>query len=421
MVDGGDAMTDGGGCANPLPSDLVVRRLARVADMNGDAADDILVWGRLASGNGVASAYLILGGQPLQLSCFDRQFTFGASTAIELIDAWVGDITTDAVPDLLLFARDDSPAAEYLVHFYEGTTGGFETTPQVVRASKTNFQSTIGGSLANPTPGYVIAWSGASREVVFGGSEEQIGGFELNTNNVLLDAKTLRQDMGGSQPLGLSGIEDLGVHYGSSPQEIVVVLAGSVQVIRHTGVRDQFETFYDFQATPANLTNSQPKFARFYPESLGNSETLAVAPVEQVGYDVITYDRAGGIVVRLISASSDAAGRTMQDLIFEFVGGEPDMIDLVAMLESNTASELVVYPDVDLDNPTIATPSPVKLTLARGTNALAIGNFDGNAATPEQIVAFSTSPGGTLGACYQYVSASPLPCLKPCGAAATCP
>lgn len=393
----------------PLPPNLLLRRIARVAS-NGanDTNDDVFVWGRTDNGNGTSAAYLVRGREPMELRCYDRAFTFGTSS-IEIVDTWFGDLSRDSNPDLLLLARDDGPNNNYLINLYPGISGGgVEALPIERAASRTTFSSSIGGSLFTPFPAYITAWTSSTEAgVVFGGIHAPYGAlvYDSDQSTILTPMPTQEGSMG--LQFDSRAVQDMIRYTGSDPNRLLVVTNKHVYVIEHDeGSADAFTKI----GSTTELTNDLQRFVRPWRQLYGNNELVAVTQ-DNGGFDIITYDGTTTRVRRL-AGGNELDGGTFEDLAFGNLDGDTSL-DLVALVSNNSAAKLVIYRNLVFGTNTVTSASAKFITLPKSHNILAVGDFDGDATTPDSILALQTSVTGPLGRCVHFVAESA--CLAECG------
>ncbi|MCX5742233.1 MAG: hypothetical protein NT062_07035 [Proteobacteria bacterium] len=140
-----------------FPAGLVLRG-ATVGDLDrrtgGNLADDILVWGR-ENGTGDAHVYLMSGHPEMTGTCYDDRFDF-VQAAVDPIDVWIGEVTGDTDPDMLMLANEDAGMGTEII-LRAGDAMGFPTTEVTSTTLPTGglFQTPWGGTLASPLPAFV--------------------------------------------------------------------------------------------------------------------------------------------------------------------------------------------------------------------------------------------------------------------------
>jgi hypothetical protein len=144
------------------------------------------------------------------------------------------------------------------------------------------------------------------------------------------------------------------------------------------------------------------------------TKTIAVTEANDGDFDLIRVDHAGPPDVLLFDAQIDRMDVRDLALAYADADAEPD---LMVLAETATGTELTVFLDLVFTDPATS-KVPIKATLPSGRNLLAVGNFDGNAATPEQIFALSTT--GAVVGCYHVVPGAPQSCIVTCDLSA-CP
>ncbi|MDX2089232.1 MAG: hypothetical protein SFX73_15355 [Kofleriaceae bacterium] len=400
--------------ATPLPADLLLRRISRIGNYDNDTNDDVFVWGRTQSGQGTSAAYLVRGREPMELRCYDRAFAF-TGNAVEILDTWFGDLTRDSSSDLLLFARDDGPNNAYLTHLYPGLpAGGVAGTPDERAGSKNTFSSPIGSSLFDPYPAYIAGWTSTEEAgVVFGGINAPYGALVFDSGLNTIQAPMVMQDMatGNGMFFSSEAVQDMIPYNNTDPHRFLVVTNANVDIMAHVaGTPATFEKLGGRTALSDNL----PRFVRAWRHLYGNSELVAATQASG-GFDIITYDGTAPRVRRL-QAGSELDGRTHEDIAFGNLDGDTSL-DLVALVSNNSAAQLIVYRNLVFGTDTITATAPRSITLPKSHNILAVGDFDGNASTPDTILALQTGVNGSLGRCLHFVVANA--CLAECSA--TCP
>lgn len=422
--DGGTDGPDGdaAGCpagTTPLPSDLVVRPIAEVADFDpgaGNTNDDLLVWGRDRNGLGEPHAYLIAGRDPMNLDCFDRAFPFPGT---EPIDLWVGEVTGDGNPDLVMLGRDDGSSNDYPIHLYVGLpTGGVGPSAQVRSGDQKVYNAgtgNLGGSLGAPQPGYVVGWtSTTAREVVFGGLHEPLGSLE-HSSSLQPPVLVRNQTTNPTEALGVDAIQDVVVHTGSNPQQLIAFTQEAVFTFSHTQRTAEGSHFEPIGQ--AALTDPRARSIR-HRRALVAGQTI-VATESATGFDLVRVSDTGSPSVLELQAP-DVIDESINrhDLALAQIDDDTDL-DLVALVSTSSTAMLWVYPKLTF-GPAVTAQSPISLSLPLGTNILAVGDFDGSAATPDQILALTSSVSSRLGSCYQVLPGSPTPCIAACGST-SCP
>ncbi|MEO8699294.1 MAG: VCBS repeat-containing protein [Kofleriaceae bacterium] len=385
------------------PSELVIRSQTMIADLDGNGREDLVLWGREAGGTGRASVFVALSREPLVFGCYDLALPLGN---VEPLDVWAGDVTGDGNADLVVAMRD---ATTYPIHLYRGSGGGvIEPVPDIQAPIAAQYGSNVGGMLTDSLPVFVLPYRDAGTEVIFGGLNEPFAGLLVTTT--LEHDVLVRDDATPAGALTAGQYEELGVQ-GTDPQRLIAF--GNSEVFALANVARDAGTSR-FQHTGQTMLHGPgPQAVRFLREPL-DMAMLAVTEANEGDFDLVRVEATGPPEVMLFPADIDRMN--VRDLALANVDDSPG-VDFVVLAQTSVNMQLTVFRDLVLADPASAKVA-IQASLPLAANLLAVGNFDGEASTPDQILVLSTT--GATATCHHVVAGAPQACVVPCDVA-ECP
>jgi hypothetical protein len=407
-----------------FPADLRLRRLSEVGDIDrrdNGTGDDVVVIGRVGNAMGQAFAYVLQGHPGMTGTCYDRSYPFQQTHDVEPIDIWLGEASGDALPDLLLMGREtDRNPTEIEIVLYAGDDTRQPVTKKVMTFPlATPFQNEWGGSVLSPEPAYLVAWARSTapiRHVFAGGLYFDPATIAITPNPLdfgsVLNARP-PPPVGDTNPITAQAVQEANVHAVGDPQEVVMLVQDAVFRVRKIddGTGRSYETG---GSTPVGSPGQ--RYARFAKQPVdigGVMTTIGATQRSPFGYYIMRIDGpfAKPPTVQEFQTGPDPSGSI--DIAIAFVDANPAP-DFIGLTIDDMDVVLQVSPNLDF---TLAQVRADSLVERRITNAatndygiLAVGDFDGVASTPDQILMISSAPGVNPALCFQLTAGQLVPC-----------
>ena len=395
----------------PFPANLVLRHIATVGDLDRrSGADDIVVWGRESNGTGAAHVYLMSGHPEMTGTCYDERYDF-LQAAVEPVDVWIGDTTGDAHPDLVMLGTEDgSQVTEIIVRAGDATTG----LPSTPAASTTipvdnRFQTPWGGTLTSWLPAFITAWQATPSTPgrIFA------GGVYFNPASIQVSVSSGQPTLGpilaaeatGQTHLTELGVQDVYIHAGTPEQPIMLTQTELFRLSHNTdgGTIAEFDRL-GMTALPGGSAQRGVRFAK--------------RPIDG-GSLGLEYDANSGLqAIQIIGTANEPAVFKQLEVPSNFPldfaiasldgNARPDIVVLKPDA-AGVSQFLTVYPNFTLSP--FHVDSAQTVAIPPGYHMLAVGDFDGNPATPDQILVLSGTISEIPAKCFELQPA----CLAVCG------
>jgi hypothetical protein len=414
------------GCAGRMtfPADLKLRRLSEVGDIDrrdNGTGDDVVVIGRVGNGIGQAFAYLMQGHPGLTGQCYDRSYPLQQTHDNEPIDMWLGDASGDGLPDLLLMGREtDRNPTEIELVLYAGDASRQPATKKVLNFPlSTPFQNEWGGTVTSPEPAYLVVWGRSApaplRHVFAGGLYYDPATISL-TQPPLAFGSVLGArppPPGDTNPITFQAVQEAHVHAVGDPQEVVMLVQDAVFRLRKMddGTGRSYETG---GSTPVGTPGQRyARFARRPVDIGGVMTTIGATQRSPFGYFIMRVDGpfSKAPTVQDFLTGPDPSGSIGIAIAFVDADPAPDFIGLTI---DDMDVVLQVSPNLDFTLPSVRADSLVELRLTGAATddygILAVGDFDGVASTPDQLLVMSSSPGTHPAKCFQLTAGALVPC-----------
>ena len=414
------------GCAGrtSFPADLRLRRLSEVGDIDrrdNGTGDDVVVIGRVGNATGQAFAYVMQGHPGMTGTCYDRSYPFQQTHDVEPIDMWLGEVSGDALPDLLLMGREtDRNPTEIEIVLYAGDSTRQPATKKVTTFPlSTPFQNEWGGTVTSPEPAYLLTWARQTaplRHVFAGGLYYDPATIAIAPNplsfGTALGARP-PPPVGDTSPLTTQAVQEANVHAVGDPQEVIMLVQDAVFRLRK--VDDGTGRSYEI-STVTPVGSPGQRFARFAkrPVNIGGElTTIGATQRSPNGYYIMRID---GVfpkppTVEPFTTGPDPSGSA--DIAIAFIDSNPAP-DFIGITIDDMDAVLQVSPNLDFTLSSVRADSLVEARITGGANdeygILAVGDFDGVASTPDQILVISTTPGTHPAKCFQLSAGALVPC-----------
>lgn len=409
------------GCTGrtPFAAGTVLRRNVEVFDLDRRDhadADDIVVWGR--ESGGPAYAYILSGHPQMTATCYDRRVPFLNPSDVDPVDVFVGEMTGDANPDLLMLGvetQQSDPRHEFVLYPGDPTTL-VATSPTSIRLPfNPGFQGPWGGNLVNPEPVFLLGWKQTTQpqlHAIAGGLYFHPASIALNPSPLSF-ASGLTATLAGDMPITQSAVQEVSVHTVPDPDELVFVVANDVFRVRY--VDDGSGHTFEIGGTAAIGAPGQrsARFARRPMDIGGVQTTLGVTQHGTSGYQLM---RIGGSfmsppIVDRLQTPTVPSDQVDVAIGFTDAGTAPDLVALVA--DASPGTLLQVHSNLNF------TLSPVSATTMREIRLddvgaerygiVAVGDFDGPGGQPDQIIVMSAHPEALPAKCY-VLNGTLVPC-----------
>lgn len=409
--------------------DFAMERVARIMDFNHDGADDVIVFGRVgAAAPFMAHAYVVLGREPMTLECSDYDIT--PSMMGDLIDVWVGEITGDNVDDLALLVNTGT---HYYLELYPGRPGAggglMPRITQMVPYSPIGLDANIGGTPGNRSPAFLTAFRyTGNAALVFGGLHQPWAAAPFDSG--ALGAVIPVGDAGGGPFAMLDPSEGVWAHTaGTADNELIAATtSGMLRRLQHLGT-DASAAHFDLLDTPIQVNvgidgGGRDRTVRVWNRPYETDGTLAAAEgangIAILGYHTYTNPNGGFSSVHIDTPDDFAGGYdTIKDYAFgNLDGNRSEPIDVIALgAAGQSARRLNVHPNLVFapdGSGLIPVDTALHANLTRG-ETLAVGDFDSETSTEDQILVLHSPIGGSIGACYEVHRPSSTACIVRCG------
>ncbi|MCX5746728.1 MAG: hypothetical protein NT062_30000, partial [Proteobacteria bacterium] len=271
------------------------------------------------------------------------------------------------------------------------------------------FQTPWGGTLASPLPAFVTAWQASATTPgrVFA------GGLYFNPASIQVSVSSGHASFGpvlaaeatGDMHLSEVAVQDVYIHEGAPEQPIMVT---QNQVFRITHVSDGGTVAtYDRLGVTAPPGGAAPRGVRF-----------ARHPIDGGSLGVMDDPNSGFQATQIVGSANESPtfAQLESPTVFplDFALGSLDGITRpdVAILRadgSGNSSFLSVYPNLTVSPYHVDSIQAV--ALPAGYTMLAVGDFDGNPSTPDQILVLSKTIAELPERCYELQPT----CLAACG------
>ncbi|HEY4057815.1 MAG TPA: hypothetical protein VGM39_14475 [Kofleriaceae bacterium] len=421
---GGNLDIDCSKHAGQIPYNLLLSGPPRVGELDGNAGDDLVLFGSVLGENDqptASGAWLVYGGADMSASCYD-QALFLFDSAIEdpkttsIIDVTLADVNSDGKEDVLLESRDGD-------NYYAGAAlsgpSGIGQEVVTLPASRQIYTSAWGDT----SPAFVAA---CPTTVAFGGNTgPYASAYVAGTGDL-----TILKPIGADTTSALSFSEpveyvwrDIGGH------DLLVGGTSELHAIRcpnETNDADMYRPYPVETGMPtldaATFSDMAPRAINPYHRALGGV-TLATSTTEETPADrtwnVVSYSPAVGFSVYVLDnidrVETDGATRVHESLGQTVASGAK--YDLIALLE-DTSPRIRIFPSLELRNTsTLESAAPIDGRVDRpDAKYVAVGNWSGTA-THDSIFVIDRETTTAFGACYEPIAAG---CIVPCGQT-TCP
>lgn len=418
---------------NHFATTFVPEHIARLMDFDRNGSDDLIVFGRVPGATPAAHAYVVLGRTPMNLECYDYDFTL--SMAGDLIDIWVGEITGDGIPDIAMLANTGT---NYLIELYPGRNqigGGVLTRiTQMVPNNAFGLVGDIGGTPGNRSPAFLSAFRhDGLTGMIFGGLHQPFAVAPFNGTGF---TAVVPAWSGANAGFGeLDSAEGVWANEFAAKRDefVVATSAGSLRVLRHL-TTDTSAARFEVPAAPINVNvgidgGGRNRTVRVWNHAYEGDATIAVAEGEvDQNIAILAYhtyvDPTGGFSSVHINVPMDFAGGYGN--VYDFAlgnldGNRSEPVDVIALTGTgSTARRLSIHRNLNpQQNPGGVLGrigfAETLTTMNISGNTLAVGNFDGNASSPDQILVLGAPTGGSLGVCYEVINQTSTACISRCG------
>lgn len=415
--------SDGGvhidGAPNPacgdrktFPIDLFFDGPPRIGDVNGDGRDDLIVYGHTNDVQN-ATAYLMLGTDELDLTCYDQAFTFKVPAAI--LDVWIGDVTGDGHPDIAMFGRT-------------GEGGGIVYQLRLVPSTSTAgafgapFDTTIGANRM-----YAEVQGGAPRFIT-GFLKDGVGHLIFGGLAIPYGETTVPTTGGLKAPTVSSTEITLDGHPSQNPQQIWShpPYPGRLLVATQAGLRaadylstNDTDLTWELRlvpelTSPARFTDNQfaLRFGRYWHRPFAPDVSIAMIS-DDTNYYVVTYDEGPEFVINKISNTADVVDFTRDLAIGQLGVASATEIDVIALSGSETEPghphRMSIHADLKFGGPQFDPRATMQLELDHG-EFLAVGDFSKTTSDDEILLLDKISSSQGVGTCYRVASNNIVPC-----------
>jgi hypothetical protein len=406
-----------------LPADLVLRNVAvyDVDQRDQGSADDVLVWGRVGNGTGQAFAYLMSGHPQMTGNCYDRRFEFLNPADVEPIAAWMGEITGDTSPDVLLLGTETQAGnkREEIVLYAGDATQVPVTQVSIGVPFGNEFFTPWGNTLAEPYPSFVVGWkqtAAPTHHVFTGGLYPNPATIEVTTNPVNFGSALAAQNP-SADPITPAAVQNVFVHPDSVRDELIMITQSDVLRVQFTNAGDGKTFVVNGTAALAPPGQRSARFARRPVSIEGTTASLGLTQIDSGGYQLIRVAGAPATPPTIDVFATATLPAQSRDMAIAFIDGDPrpDLVALVA--DATPGTVLQVYANLNFTQtpPGSGAMRSVRLTDIDQTagaphyNFMAIGDFDGAGGMADQILVMSAAPGLLPTKCYVLTSV-----LTPC-------
>ena len=401
-------------------ADTILRRNVEVLDLDrrdGGNADDIVVWGREGV-NGPAYAYILSGHPQMTGTCYDRRVPFLNASDVDPVDVFVGEMTGDAHPDLLMLGvetQQNDPRHEVIL--YPGDpTALVASTPASIRLPfGLGFQGPWGGNIVNHQPVFVLGWKQTAQPQfhAFAGGLYWHPATIAVTPSPLNFTSGLPATLAGDMPITMSAVQEVAVHTVPDPDELVFVVANDVFRVRY--IDDASGHTFEIGGTAA-IGSPGMRYARFARRPIdiaGIPTTLGITQHGTSGFQLLRIGGAFSTAPIVDHMQTPAGFADQAELAIGFTDANPAP-DVVALIRDGSPGTLLqVHSNINFMQSPVAAMTFRELRLgdtgADRYNILAVGDFDGPGGLPDQIMVMSNAPAALPAKCY-VLSGTIVPC-----------